>query len=62
MSLATIKTKFQVTIPAEIAKQLQLSVGDFLEVTAERGRIVLTPKMIVDRKPVKLTPAKKPNQ
>lgn len=58
MSLVTIKTKFQVTIPAEFAKQLQLSVGDFLEVTSERGRIVLTPKMIVDRKPA----AKKTNQ
>jgi AbrB family looped-hinge helix DNA binding protein len=53
MPLTTIKTKFQVTIPAEIVKALHLSIGDLLEATAERGKIVLTPKMLVDRKPAK---------
>jgi len=51
MSLVTIKTKFQVTIPAEIVKALHLSVGDFLEATGDHGKIVLTPKMLVDRRP-----------
>ncbi len=49
MTLITIKTKYQVTIPDEIVKELQLAVGEFLEVSLEHGRIVMTPKMVVDR-------------
>jgi AbrB family looped-hinge helix DNA binding protein len=53
MPIATIKSKFQVTIPDQVVKELFLSVGDFVEVSADRGKIVLTPKMLVNRKPAK---------
>jgi AbrB family looped-hinge helix DNA binding protein len=49
MPLVTIKTKFQVTIPQEVREELGLSKGDLLEAKVVNGRIVLTPKELVDR-------------
>jgi AbrB family looped-hinge helix DNA binding protein len=49
MALVRVKQKFQVTIPSEIREQLHLEEGGFLEAKMERGRIVLTPKAVVDR-------------
>ncbi len=51
MSLAKVKQKGQVTIPAEIREQLGLDEGDYVEIAREGHRIVLTPKEIVDRHP-----------
>lgn len=51
MPLAKVKQKGQVTIPAEIREELGLLEGDYVEVRRERGRIVLTPKEMVDRHP-----------
>ena len=50
MPLVTVKQKFQVTIPAKIRDHIHLEEGDTLEVVAEGGRIVLTPKVLVDRR------------
>ena len=52
MPLVTVKTKFQVTIPLEVRAKLGIDEGDLLEAEVENGRIVLTPKVIVDRDPV----------
>ena len=51
MILVTVKSKFQIVIPHEIARQLNIKVGDILEASVERGELVYTPKHLVDRKP-----------
>lgn len=49
MSYVKIKTKGQVTIPAELRRELNLKEGDLLEALVERGGIVLKLKTVVDR-------------
>jgi looped-hinge helix DNA binding domain, AbrB family len=49
VALVTVKDKFQVTIPAKLRDQADISVGDLLEATIEQGAIVLRPKTVVDR-------------
>ena len=49
MSLVKVKEKYQVTIPAEIRKVLNLEVGDYLEVEAQGTAIILKPKAVIDR-------------
>lgn len=49
MPYVKVKTKGQVTIPAEFRRNLRLEEGDLLEVVVERGRIILKPKTVVDR-------------
>ena len=48
-TLVKIQRKGQVTIPVRLRVRVGLVDGDLLEAKAERGRIVLTPKLIVDR-------------
>jgi len=50
MQLVTVKSKYQVVIPAAVRRQIRVGVGDLLEATAEGGRIVLTPKSVIDRR------------
>ena len=49
MPLIKVKGKGQMTIPAEIRNTLKLEEGDVLEAGVEDGRIVLTPKVVLDR-------------
>ncbi len=50
MSLVKVKTKYQVTLPTKVRQQAGLAVGDLLEATVEKGKIItLTPKTIMDR-------------
>lgn len=49
MPYVKVKTKGQVTIPAEFRRDLNLKEGDLLEAVVERGGIVLKPKTVVDR-------------
>jgi AbrB family looped-hinge helix DNA binding protein len=49
MPYVKIKTKGQVTIPAEFRRDLNLKEGDLLEAVVERGGIVFKPKTVVDR-------------
>ncbi|HXQ67272.1 MAG TPA: AbrB/MazE/SpoVT family DNA-binding domain-containing protein [Alphaproteobacteria bacterium] len=49
MSLVRVKHKGQVTIPAEIREEFALAEGDYLEVSREGGKIVLQPKIVLDR-------------
>jgi AbrB family looped-hinge helix DNA binding protein len=51
MEIVTIKNKYQVVIPQAIRNQLGLSRGDVLEAKVERGRLIYTPKMVIDRIP-----------
>ena len=56
MPFSKISTKHQVTIPHEVFEQLQLRVGDHVEVAADKDRIVMVPQRMVAQKPVaKLT-------
>ena len=45
-----ISTKGQVVLPAPVRRKVGLRAGDALEVTAESGRIVLTPRRARRRK------------
>ena len=57
MPFSKISTKHQVTIPQEVFEDLQLRIGDHVEVVADKDRIILTPQRMVAQKPVaKLTP------
>jgi AbrB family looped-hinge helix DNA binding protein len=51
MHITKISTKHQVTIPKEIFKRLHLVKGDMLEASEQGGRIVLTPKGLVNKAP-----------
>ena len=50
-SLARVKQKGQVTIPAAIRAEVGLAEGDYVEVRRQGRRIVLTPKEVLDRHP-----------
>ncbi len=57
MGAVRIGPKHQVTIPKEVFEALSLNEGDFLEATAERGRIVLSPLQLAAKAPApRLTP------
>jgi AbrB family looped-hinge helix DNA binding protein len=46
---AKIQHKGQVTIPTRLRNQAGLSKGDLVEFTFQRGKIVITPKLVIDR-------------
>ena len=43
-----IRKNFQITLPSSIRKSLGLRVGDMIETTIKKGRIIITPKKAVD--------------
>lgn len=49
MSLVKIKTKYQVTLPTELRLQARLNIGDLLDAQVKAGKIVLSPKSVIDR-------------
>ena len=49
MSLVKVKTKFQVTIPAELRDRIHLKEGDFLEADIKDDVIVLKPMVVLNR-------------
>ena len=48
-TIVKVQRKGQVTIPTRLRAQVGLVDGDLVEAKAERGKIVLTPKLLVDR-------------
>lgn len=52
MPLVKVKQNFQVTIPFEVRKQLQIKLGDLFEAMVEDDTVVLKPKVLFDRKRV----------
>jgi AbrB family looped-hinge helix DNA binding protein len=48
-TIVKVQRKGQVTIPIRLRVQVGLDDGDFVEAKAERGKIVLTPKLLVGR-------------
>jgi AbrB family looped-hinge helix DNA binding protein len=49
MSIVTVKNKYQVVIPLRVRNEVGINVGDILDAKVERGRIVFTPKSLIDR-------------
>ena len=49
MPFVTVKPKFQVTIPAQLRRGIDLREGDIMEATLVGGGILLRPKELVDR-------------
>jgi AbrB family looped-hinge helix DNA binding protein len=48
-TLVKVQHKGQVTIPSRLRKQAGIAEGDIVEATFQRGHIVLTPKIVIDR-------------
>jgi AbrB family looped-hinge helix DNA binding protein len=44
-----IRNKGQVTIPTAVRRQAGLSKGDLVNFAFQRGKIVITPKLVIDR-------------
>jgi|GEM_PF-415988 len=50
MSATTkIQNKGQVTIPTRVRERAGLSKGDVVEFSYQRGKIIITPKVVIDR-------------
>ncbi len=49
MPLVTVKPRFQVTIPAKLRRDLDLSEGDLMEATIVGDGVLLRPKAVVNR-------------
>src|ERR1700694_5521551 len=49
MSSAKIQDKGQVTIPAAVRRRAGLSKGDLVDFAVKGSKIVVTPKVVIDR-------------
>ena len=58
MPISKLGQRRQVVIPKEICDELGLAEGDFVEVTRAEGKIIITPKNLVDMDEM-LTPAQR---
>jgi AbrB family looped-hinge helix DNA binding protein len=58
MPISKLGQRRQVVIPKEICDELGLAEGDFVEVTRAEGKIIVTPKKLVDADEM-LTPAQR---
>jgi len=46
---AKIQHKGQITIPSSVRRRAGLSKGDLVSFAFQRGKIVITPKLVIDR-------------
>ena len=49
MSLVQMREKAQITLPSKIRKALGIKQGDYLEAQVEGNKIVLIPKILIDK-------------
>ena len=49
MPLVKVGTRYQVSIPKMLAEELALKPGDYVEVDRQGKKLVLIPKVVVDR-------------
>lgn len=49
MPIVKVRTKYQVTIPEKVRREVGLEIGDYVEVEAQGGKIVIKPKKLVDK-------------
>jgi len=55
-AIARFTGNYQVSIPKPVREAAGLALGDFVELTAERGTIVLRPKQLTDKPIPEATP------
>ncbi len=55
MSLIQVREKAQITIPSRIRKELGIKKGDYLEIVKEDDKIVIIPKILIDKVSVNLS-------
>jgi len=55
MSLIQVREKAQITIPSKIRKDLGIKKGDYLEIIKEDDKIVIIPKVLIDKVSVNLS-------
>jgi len=48
-TLVRIHRKGQMTLPSRLRAAIGIADGDLVEATVQRGKIVLTPKLVIDR-------------
>jgi AbrB family looped-hinge helix DNA binding protein len=48
-TLVKIHRKGQMTLPSHLRAAIGVAEGDFIEASIQRGKIVLTPKLVIDR-------------
>src|SRR5713226_8449225 len=48
-ALVTIHRKGQMTLPSRLRSVVGVAEGDVVEASVQRGKIVLTPKLVIDR-------------
>ena len=48
--IAKIGTSRQVAIPKKIYDRLNLDAGDYVEIVAEKGRLIFTPKVFIEKR------------
>jgi AbrB family looped-hinge helix DNA binding protein len=49
MMVVVLREKSQITLPKEIVDSLKLKKGDYLDVTIEDGKIIITPVLIINK-------------
>ena len=49
MPLVQVREKVQITIPSKIRKTIGIKQGDYLEAEVEDNKIVLIPKILLDK-------------
>ena len=49
MPLVQVREKAQITLPSKIRKALGIKEGDYLEAEVEDNKIVLIPKILIDK-------------
>jgi len=55
MSLIQVREKAQITIPSKIRKELGIKKGDYLDIAKEDDRIVIIPKILIDKVSINLS-------
>ena len=48
MATTKVTRNFQVTIPAEIRKELSIKIGTLVDFVVEKGALVMHPKRLID--------------
>lgn len=48
-TIVRVQKKGQVTLPTRLRSQAGITDGDLIEATFQRGKIILTPKVVIDR-------------
>lgn len=49
MSLVKVKSKYQIVIPGDVRKKLQLEIGDTLEIEEKDNVLIIRPVVIIDK-------------